>query len=106
MGWRDSGTRSIAHFPKLHSCRRSKFYSKPHQSTHLEAKLFKARKKYLVTFLLNLELSLQAQGVRNNDLHRANALANKALLTEPEHYIYIRSEVFYVSRGHGQPDYP
>lgn len=39
------------------------FFPQPHQSTRLEAKLFKALKRYLVTFLLNLEFSLQAQGV-------------------------------------------
>lgn len=53
------------------------FFPKPHQSTHLEVKLFKAHKKYLVTFLLNVEFSLQAQGVQNNDLLRTTALAKK-----------------------------
>lgn len=63
------------------------FFSQPHQSTRLEAKLFKALKRYLVTFLLNLEFSLQAQGVLSD-------LANKALLMGPEDYIYLRFEVF------------
>lgn len=89
-GWRDSGNRRWAYFPKLHSCCRSKifFFYQPHQSIRLEAKLFKALKKYLVTFLLNLEFSLQAQVVLRD-------LANKALLMGLEACIYIRFEVFY-----------
>lgn len=64
------------------------FFNQPHQSIRLEAKLFKVLKKYLVTFLLNLEFSLQAKGVLCD-------LAGKALLVGLEDYIYVRFEVFY-----------
>ena len=52
----------------------------------LEAKLLKALKKYLVTFLLNLEFSFQAQVVLRD-------LANKALLVGLEDCICMRFEV-------------
>lgn len=61
------------------------FFSPNHQSTPLRAKLFKTLKKYLVTFLLNLEFSLEAHSVPGD-------LANKALLMGPEDYIYMKFE--------------
>lgn len=103
MNGRDADNTSFVHFPKLHSCCTSKFWDFPSPSFSNHTKVHicrpnssRALQKYLVTFLLNLECSIQTTGAPNNDLHRTLILAEKALLRGPEDFICMWLNESYV----------
>lgn len=95
-------TRVLYTFPNYIPAAHQSFGIPPHPfSNHTKAHICRpnssrALQKYLVTFLLNLECSIQATGAPNNGLHGTPILAEKALLRGPEDFICMWLSESYV----------
>lgn len=88
-GWRDSGNRHCAYFPKLHSCCRSKIFF---LSTTLKHTFGGQTLQGTLEVFGNFPVTF---GVQLTSPSCTSDLANKALLVGLEDCICMRFEVFY-----------